>query len=73
MNELERLRQAISTLDGISVPAQYTEQISIPIYNVSNLLKAIFLEKIKAQETVETEPKEEIQEVESDETVEQSV
>lgn len=49
MNNSELLRKAIVTLDTINVPVSLTEQVAIPIYNASSLMKAIFT-KMQEQE-----------------------
>lgn len=79
MSDIELLQNVISTLDRIPVPAQYTEQIGIPIYNSSNLLKSLYntvMKKIQENENVKEEPEiefGELKEVEENENVEQGV
>ena len=41
MSDIEILDKVINTLDNISVPAKYIEQIGIPISNCSNMLKIL--------------------------------
>ena len=42
MTDLEILKTAIDTLDGISVPVTLTEKIGIPIYNSTSMLKKLY-------------------------------
>lgn len=41
MSDLEVLRNSIAQLDGISVPVALTEQVAIPIAQVSSALKSL--------------------------------
>lgn len=62
MTDIEILTNSINTLNNISVPVPYTEQIAIPMYNVASmltvLLKAI-QEKVNEQKQEPEETKEE--------------
>lgn len=50
MNNSELIRKAIVTLDTINVPVSLTEQVAIPIYNASSLMKAVFTQ-LQQEET----------------------
>ena len=58
------LGAVINTLDNISVPNVYTEQISIPVYNCARVLRQILESEGKAVQALKPEteepPKEEI-------------
>ena len=79
--ELKVLKEAIDTLDTVSVPNVLLEQVGAPIYNANQKLKYVYRsilarikeehEKAKAQESQEEEPKIEIvpaEEVETEST-----
>lgn len=42
MTDLELISKCINTLDDISVPAKYVEQIAIPVAQVSGALKELY-------------------------------
>ena len=65
MTDLEVLRTVINQMDNISVPVQLTEQIGIPLYNSSNMLKNLYrsvVARIQEEEKnkAEAEPEEEM-------------
>ena len=41
MTDLEILRKVINDLEGISVPVNLTQQISVPLLNAANQLKQL--------------------------------
>ena len=64
MSDLEILSNVIGRLDSISVPVQYTEQITIPLINANNLLKQLYkaiVDQLKAKEEPKPESKDDLQ------------
>ena len=62
MTDIEILTSSINTLNKISVPVPYTEQIAIPMYNVTSMLTALLnaiQEKVNEQKQEPEETKEE--------------
>ena len=58
MNELELLKKCIGILDGIRVPTALTQEIAVPIIQVSTDLKALhnaIVETVKKQAKGETQ------------------
>ena len=58
MSDLEVLSNVIGRLDSISVPVQYTEQITIPLINANNMLKQLYkaiVDQLKKKEEEQPE------------------
>lgn len=61
MTDIELLRDVIETLDGISVPVKYDDQIAAPIKDANNKLKALYnfvYKKIKEEQEAKEKPEE---------------
>lgn len=65
MTDIEILKTSINTLNGISVPVKYTEQIVLPILNVKSLLERLL--------AVVEENKKKLEEESSNENASESV
>ena len=73
MSDIDILKMAIENLERISVPVQYTEQIAIPMYNSTEMLKKLYGAIIETIKKNAEANKEEPKEAEENENVEQSV